>query len=108
MRELRGIGRVMKRAEIIAQILEDIRSISTGEKTDFSDEPDYEMIVIGALEASLKEIEGGKNTEPAAILATLMSSVARPAIPFIHITKCPSSILKAVAMHGFAARWTEL
>jgi hypothetical protein len=51
----------MKKAEIIAQILEDIRSISTGEKTDFSDEPDYEEIVIGALEASLKEIEGGKN-----------------------------------------------
>ena len=61
MRELRGIGRVMKKAEIIAQILNDMRYISTDEKTDFSDEPDYEGIVIGALEASLKEIEAGKN-----------------------------------------------
>ena len=51
----------MKKAEIIAQILNDMKYVPNDEKTDFSGEPDYEEIVIGALETSLKEIEPGSN-----------------------------------------------
>jgi hypothetical protein len=51
-----------EKAEIIAQILNDMRYISTDEKTAFCGEPGYEGIVIGALEASLREIEPGSNS----------------------------------------------